>query len=133
MELVIFYWLTVAVFTAMIARSKNRDGFGWFILGFLFNLLALFAVGLMPKIEPRGQRGEHRNYDEKTCPACAETVKLEATVCRYCSHQFDLDADRNAAVQAMAVDDKASRKRSLIVVTSALGVLVLLGVASGFS
>ena len=25
----------------------------------------------------------------KVCPACAETVKAAAKVCRYCSHSFD--------------------------------------------
>lgn len=49
----IFVWLTVAGFTAMIASSKGRSGFGWFVLGALFGILALLAVGFMPPIKDR--------------------------------------------------------------------------------
>ena len=30
------------------------------------------------------------NADEKTCPMCAETVKRDALICRYCNHVFDI-------------------------------------------
>jgi hypothetical protein len=30
--------------------------------------------------------------DDKVCPACAETIKQAAKVCRYCSHRFDQEA-----------------------------------------
>jgi len=36
-------------FTAAIAVSKGRSGFGWFVLGALFWILALIAVIAMPR------------------------------------------------------------------------------------
>lgn len=43
-------WLTVAGFTAAVASSKGRWGFGWFCLGALFGVFALVAVGFMPVV-----------------------------------------------------------------------------------
>jgi hypothetical protein len=57
---------------------------------------------LMAKLETGGEqlwvpagsvrvvrRGSPRS--EKVCPDCAETVKSEARVCRFCGHQFDAE------------------------------------------
>jgi hypothetical protein len=34
------------------------------------------------------QRRSVQSWDEKTCPECAETVKQEALVCRFCRRRF---------------------------------------------
>lgn len=42
---------------------------------------------------------------EKTCPECAEAVKADANVCRYCGHRFDETAElpqEPAAAQPVA-------------------------------
>lgn len=41
----------------------------------------------MPRVErPRGPEEA-----TKTCPQCAETVKLAAVVCKHCGHEFNED------------------------------------------
>lgn len=52
--------LVFAGFTGAIASSKNRSFMGWFILGGCFNLIALLAVGLMPRIEMVEEEPEER-------------------------------------------------------------------------
>ena len=55
MEIAIIIIIIVSVFTgvvsAVIAKDRNRDQVGWFILGFLFNLLGMIAIALLPKVE----------------------------------------------------------------------------------
>lgn len=43
--------LIFGFFCAYIASQKNRDGLSWFLLGFLFSLLALLALIAVPVVE----------------------------------------------------------------------------------
>lgn len=48
-------------FSAWLAKQKNRDPLGWFLLGMLFSLIALIAVAAAPPVKPK------RNFlDEDT-------------------------------------------------------------------
>ena len=82
MEFVII--LIVSFFTGMIsltiARDRNRDQIGWFILGFLFNLLGLIAIALLPKIH---------NETTFSCPECSATVKKDDEICSNCGEVFE--------------------------------------------
>jgi hypothetical protein len=44
-------WLICGGTCAVIAEGKGRNGFGWFLLGTLFNLFALVAVCALPRME----------------------------------------------------------------------------------
>lgn len=51
METLFIIWLLCAITTAVIASSKGRSGFGWFIIGFLGGFFGLIAVCAMPRLE----------------------------------------------------------------------------------
>lgn len=75
-------WVLCAVFSAVIASAKDRSGFGWFVLGFLFGPFALIAVGFMPSLKT--MPGAPTPATHVKCPDCAELVLNEARVCKHC-------------------------------------------------
>lgn len=82
MEIGIF-WLICAILTGAVASSKGRSGFGWFILGGLFSLLALLAVGLMPPIKQQDALTPTPETHVR-CPDCRELVFMDAVKCKHC-------------------------------------------------
>lgn len=56
--------------------------------------------------------------DTKVCPACAESVKAAALVCRYCGHQF---ADNKTFKAATYKPDSGSRYLLKFVLTIVIG------------
>jgi len=75
-------WLGIAIITGIAAASRGRSGFGWFILGCFFSILALLAVLVMPsrKRDPNAPTPE----THVRCPDCKEFVLKEARVCKHC-------------------------------------------------
>ena len=84
MELIAF-WLIVAVATAIVASSKGRASFGWFILGAFFSLIALLLVIVLPsqKAPPRDPNAPSPDTHVR-CPDCREFVYKDARKCKHC-------------------------------------------------
>lgn len=97
-------WFGLAVVTGIVAGSKGRSGFGWFLLALLISgLLALILVALLPSLKPtvvhvHDAGGRVDNGMMKSCPRCAEAVKAAARVCRYCGYEFALIEAPNASL-----------------------------------
>lgn len=88
MELVAF-WLIGAVVTGIVAASRGRSGFGWFLLGCLISFFALILVALLPskRAAPPVQFVGGEVATPKThvrCPECKGLVHKEARKCMHC-------------------------------------------------
>jgi hypothetical protein len=70
--------LLSAVFVARSAVTKNRDWFTFFWLSLIATSLVMGIVVAALPLAP-----EHSTSHRK-CPACAEYVRREATLCHYC-------------------------------------------------
>ena len=75
-----FIWFVFAVLTAVIASSKGRTGFGWFLLGALFGIFALILVAILPNLIKRELRKVHKKVKslDKEEPPGMRASPLEA-------------------------------------------------------
>ncbi|MFD1985894.1 zinc ribbon domain-containing protein [Mesorhizobium newzealandense] len=93
-------WLGCAAVTAAIGSSKGRSGVGWFFIGAILGIFGIILVACLPSLETRPSGRSRTYYDHaagvrtlppspaKKCPDCAEDVKVDARICRFCRHDF---------------------------------------------
>lgn len=80
---IIFFWLLFALVVGMVASSRGRSGFGWFILACLISPL-LAGIILLVSANRRSQAERPNPSTHVKCPDCKELILKNARVCRYC-------------------------------------------------
>jgi cbb3-type cytochrome oxidase subunit 3 len=105
---ILFLWLGLSVVVGIAAGNRGRNGFGWFLLALIISpllagLAVLAAANLRTETDPRQSR---------TCPFCAEWVRLEAVVCKHCGR--DLPAAPELPVRSVR---DARRQNAAAVIT----------------
>lgn len=67
--------------------------------------------------------------DEKKCPRCAELVKSEATICRFCGFDFP----RNLPAMSQQGANSRSKKGGCIALPVVIGLTIIAALGGGFS
>lgn len=125
--LIVVLWLLFAAGVGKYARTKGRDGTGWFVLSLLFSPLIAFII--VAVLEPLAGSGPDAAF--KACPFCAETIRGEAKVCRYCGKTLsEAEASGDATpseppeILAWANEEKTSALGGILV-----GLIVIVCIA----
>lgn len=66
-------WIVLSILIGVWAKRKGRSNGWWFFLSLMLSPIIGAACVLCMK-----------NLNTKTCPACAEPVRREASVCKHC-------------------------------------------------
>ena len=84
-----FVWIALSFIAGAIGSNKGRGSFSFFFLSLILSPLVGIIAALIAKPDQKKlDESKIASGDSKKCPFCAEVIKAEAKVCRYCSREL---------------------------------------------
>lgn len=132
--MVFVFWLAFSAAVGVLASKRGRNGFGWFVLScFITPILgAIFVLAFEDLAAVKSSASKTPSAaSHRKCPACAEWVRPEASVCKHCQAQLTPDPNFHAR---KATEERALQKSEDINLAIGIGAIVtLVAIASTVS
>ena len=90
--------ILIGLIPAAIAQSKGKSFVAWWLYGAALFIVALPHSLLMKADVKQIERDQIQSGTSRKCPFCAEIIKAEAVVCRYCGRDIPTEAARERPV-----------------------------------
>jgi len=87
----------IGLIPASIGHSKGRSFVVWWFYGAAVFIVALPHVLLIDRDAEAIDNRRLQNGDNRKCPFCAEIIRAEAVVCRFCGRDLPVAADTTQA------------------------------------
>lgn len=82
-------WLVLSILAGIIAGNRGRSWWGFFFLALLLSpLIGIIAALVVQPGTANLEQAQLNSGETKRCPHCAELIKMEAVVCRYCGRDL---------------------------------------------
>ena len=110
------FWVVVVIqavcsgiLASILADKKGHSEGAWFAAGLVLGVFGLIAAAGLPDMYARPEPYAPGPGAVRTCPDCAEPIRVEARVCKYCGHAFNDEELAADALQALDSDDRDAR------------------------
>ena len=70
-------WLALSIAIGTVAEKKGKSAATWMVIAVLISPLIAYVILAVSESD-----------DVRTCPFCAEKIKAQAKICRYCHHDL---------------------------------------------
>jgi len=102
--MIILGWVVLSIVSGVIASNRGRSGLGYFLLSIVLSPLIgiLIAFSVSPDIGAFEREKLHYGQAKK-CPYCAEIIKPDAKVCRFCGRDQVADESKPLVMKPESV------------------------------